>query len=245
LIWEKIKKKAMNKSCIVIGLQRSGTEYLENILKVNYGVTIRNHPIRGYFWKHTPDPTNLTFRSDICHMLIYKNPYSWIESIKRKCVDMWHRHKEYGIQNVSGLKNSEIIHSENRCRLNLKKLCLLYSVFFKNWLIYPPIDLPVIIDVQYENLIVKNGLEVPLINIEKTFNVTRKSSNIEDVKKVPQSDLFSEDNREQYLDMNNFDLSSGQIEIINENIPDIIFERLKYTRVQKGVKNEESKFDAD
>ena len=223
-------------SGVVIGLQRSGTEYLEQLLRINFeGITIKNHIKRGYFWKHSPDPTTLIFEDDFFHVLICKNPYSWIESIRRNCVDMGGRHLEFEICNIDGLKEDEIITSENVLHqvsyFSLQNLCKLYDAFFENWLLSPKCELPPLVNIQYEHLIKPEGFKGALQKIEGEFRLKRASKDWKDVKKVAQSNAFTEKKRRAYLNMKDFDLTTAQIQIVNSNISDAVFERLGYKKI--------------
>jgi len=223
-------------SGIVIGLQRSGTEYLEQLLRVNFkNVTIKNHVKRGYFWKHSVNPNIFNFEDNFFHILISKNPYSWIESIQRNCVDMGGRHLEFEICNINGLTGDEIITSKNVLgevsNFSLQNLCRLYNEFFLNWFISPKRELPLIIRIQYEHLIKINGFKGALQKIERNFGLNKATTSWRNVKKVGQSNVFTEEQRKKYLNMQTFDLTSTQIQIVNDNISDVVFEKLGYQKI--------------
>lgn len=72
----------------VYGMHRSGTNWLQHLLKnykrENY-IPVGTEP-KSDNWKHTY--TKQKFNHNQMYLYIYKNPYQWIESVSRNCEDI-------------------------------------------------------------------------------------------------------------------------------------------------------------
>jgi len=108
------------KNVVVVGLQRSGTTFLEQLLLQNTEeVVIVNTPKTG-FHKHIygREVLRAIVEKKIYILLIYKHPYSWIDSIYRKKVNICKVYPEVRIDK----------------RIDPAKLANLYQRFYYWWL---------------------------------------------------------------------------------------------------------------
>lgn len=81
----------MAKRCVILGIQRSGTNFAETVFKQNFSNIQIVHNDRTYIWKHSYNIDLDRFKDDVLHIYITKSPYCWIESIMRKKVDILKR----------------------------------------------------------------------------------------------------------------------------------------------------------
>lgn len=99
------------KFCI-FGLQRSGTTFLEFLIKQNFKCEVAN----GVNWKHSLTKVNV----DGQVFNIYKNPYTWIESVVyRDSADL--------------LVTSPHLLEEGSDKINLANLAGLYNDYVLSW----------------------------------------------------------------------------------------------------------------
>ena len=105
----------------IFGLQRSGTTFLENLITLNFDVSVANS--EGT-WKHLLKvPEKLENHKVFC---IFKNPYTWLESIIfRDPADILVTAKEYDLTNSGYIIGHDSV--------NLYELCRLYNNYVLNW----------------------------------------------------------------------------------------------------------------
>lgn len=122
----------MTKRIQIIGLQRSGTNFLETLIQHNFkDVEIQCKTETGQ-WKHSLTIENLFhFDSIDLVLVIAKNPFTWVESISmRNCADYLTRQNKYEVFDHNTLSPNCI----GGLHLNLKSLCKTYNDFYKFWL---------------------------------------------------------------------------------------------------------------
>lgn len=126
------------RKCYIFGLQRSGTNFLQNLLETNLNyrvdnITLSSDPLG--VWKHRvipPDIENIMV-DDI--FLILKRPLNWIESICfRSPVDIVSTQEKYQLKSTESL----VIGKNN---INLENLIKLYIDHFNNWIYNPPMHI--------------------------------------------------------------------------------------------------------
>jgi len=82
---------------IILGIQRSGTNYLEYLTKRVYrdvGIMYFDHA--DYIWKHTA--VEQTLDPKIMHIAITKNPYMWVQSLNRYSADIYRNYGDRSTQ---------------------------------------------------------------------------------------------------------------------------------------------------
>ena len=72
----------------IFGIQRSGTNYLEQLINTFSGVVATpGVPERGY-WKHSAYPAPRFMPQQDIYFLVIKNPFKWLESLHRYNADL-------------------------------------------------------------------------------------------------------------------------------------------------------------
>jgi hypothetical protein len=192
------------KFCI-FGLQRSGTTFLEYLLTNNFDCEIANNEN----WKHS-----LT-RIETNHVVfnIYKNPYTWIESI------VFRDPADILITSSSLLSDGYNIGHDN---VNLVNLSKLYNDYALEWFDQNT-------HVSYESLIDQDRLE----NVVRLLPFVRKTTELVIPKpgSLFMSEGFSDDNISYYLNGSPRLLTDEDIDVINENISNNVFDMLGYKKV--------------
>lgn len=212
----------------VFGLQRSGTNFTEQLIRLNlYNVQISNAwRVTNGIWKHIYDIENKhqdqaafglkgdpnkekLIGSTVNSVYIHKHPYSWIQSITRKNVDIA---KTYPF--VTNLSNQS---RYNMGKLNLLELVRLYNEHTNYWL--NKMKTRKIFHVKYEDLIASEDATREYVrDISKFTNIHIVNNEIKIPKRVSQSANFNEQSRKMYLEVDTSSLTQDQINIINEHI---------------------------
>ena len=198
----------MSNTFTVFGLQRSGTNFLEQLLTQNVNqVTIVNRwkPGDG-IWKHAYDLENkpdngsaVGLKGDkqkadmiggrIHAIYIHKHPYSWIQSITNKHVDI---KKTYPFV----IENSEDPNMMLK-ELNIVKLAEMHRDHTAYWL--NKVANRKVYHLKYEDLIESEEKTEAIVNdIAEFFNRKLKHKHIRIPDKVSQSNKFTEADREKY-----------------------------------------------
>jgi len=198
------------KFCI-FGLQRSGTSFIEKLIALNFTCVISN----GANWKHSLDYVD-TFTS----FNIYKNPYTWVESvIFRDPADILLTHPHL----LSGERSEKIGHDS----VNLRELCKLYNTYCNNWLEHDDVTV-----VKYEDIIQEKTRNVFLDSLLPIFESRNHGQYM-----VPapgslfMSEGFSNDMLQYYVNQKPTRLSRENIEVVNQNISNDVFEKLGYEKL--------------
>lgn len=184
----------------MFGLQRSGTNYLEQLLKLNFGIQKANRN------KHSVIVPNNYTDSNLPTFVIYKNIYTWLESIcMRNRVDWLKIQLMYPAD--------EPISSDLKLGgLNIINIAKTYYTFLKNWEKEP------VYFIKYEDLLFKDSREKILNDIEKKFNLRRKNNkwlNV-DYGKVSQSPNYNSQIENYYKNMQPKYLNEFQINKIKQ-----------------------------
>lgn len=167
----------------VIGLQRSGTNYLQELIKINLNILVFGNPLEPFF-KHafpneniiklvksiyiTPIPQVFIKNNlGILFVLIKKNRNKWLMSVENYCADLNQKHGE--------LFNNGVLDKE--------KAGIFYDNYHSAW---ENIDSPNLIILDYKDI---------LLNFKKvleSFNIQPiKQNNWTNVYKVQQSNYFT------------------------------------------------------
>jgi len=226
----------------VFGLQRSGTNFLEQLIRRNMnGATVINTWAKG-IWKHIYDIENNTPFSDdnsnlkrrilghwggqykydlllqqkILPIYIHKHPYSWLESIVNKSVDIT---KVYPQISENQTKNT-YFQFEN---VNLISATKLWQAHTKYWYSKKQKDLFPIYILSYENLIrdeasTRHHVDAIATFFGKTCKPTKQNLPIDIPEKVGQSDKFTEEKRQRYNEVRVTHFSWKHIQEINKHL---------------------------
>jgi hypothetical protein len=190
----------------IFGLQRSGTTFLEFLLKDNFHCELSNDAN----WKHS-----LTkIQTDHITFNIYKNPYTWIESIVfRDPADILVVHPHL----------LETGYNIGHDKVNLANLAKLYNDYTLEW-----IDEQTL--VKYESLIDPNML-VEFVN-KVPFGRKKRWVGLPKPGSLFMSEGFSDDTIPYYLEGKPTKLSGTDIDIINDNIDQSVFDKLGYVKIK-------------
>lgn len=212
----------MSNTFTVFGLQRSGTNFLEQLLKSNVGqVNIVNRwKSSDGIWKHAYDmekkPNDGKSAGEqgdkrkaemignrIHAIYVHKHPYSWIQSITNKHVDI---KKTYPFVT----EKSSIMLKD----LNLIRLAQLYRDHTAYWL--DKVETRKVYHVKYEDLIESDAHTKEIVkDISSFFNRNLKHKTIQIPNRVSQSNKFTEKEREKYKKYQIQTLSYEHIQEIN------------------------------
>jgi hypothetical protein len=124
-----------------MGLYRSGTNFLQQLLDKNFkynSAVIEKYTIEGKLYKHClHDSWYNKMPNDVVPVIIYKDPFKWIDSLYRKSYDLelfYDVHYETGHTEIylpfEDPDNEGYI-AEVRC--SVQKLCRLYNRYFTYW----------------------------------------------------------------------------------------------------------------
>ena len=218
----------------VFGLQRSGTSYIEELLKLNFNASIKNTFSSGYIWKHafnldravvnTPGEKNYNLQKyhqlDTLNCIhVYKNPYTWIESILNKKSHFF----------ATPYPDVQRQRSSDQPMINGLNLCYLAEIWTKHsayWLNVA--EQKKIYRIKYEELISgKQGVRSALHGYSKMFDLNFPGT-IEYPQSVPLSKEFTEDKRQYYLNQKPVRLTDKQIAKVNEWLHPVVMEQLGY-----------------
>lgn len=215
----------MSDTFTVFGLQRSGTNFLQQLITRN----IRNTKIANTWragdgiWKHAfgienkptdagpigmkGDPEKAKMIGGRIHSIyIHKHPYSWIESITTKKVDI---KKTYPFVTNELDQKANVLNG-----LNILHLAQLYHDHTRYWL--DKVETRKVYHVKYEDLIFSPEKTKEIVtDIAQFFNRKLKETNIIIPDKVGQSDTFNEEKRKRYRNYQITSLSYEQIHQIN------------------------------
>jgi hypothetical protein len=224
----------------VFGPQRSGTNYIESLLKENFdNIRVRNHD-SNYVWKHCAYPqkfdNKLTSENNI-NIVVYKNPYKWIESLIKYNGDLENKFggkKEEYADKYKTLQEGDVIIKDGRNKnTNVGGACRLYNDFYTNWYDYDKID---IMFVRYEDLLEDDKRAQFLEQIHSKYRLKRKGGGWVNPRKVGQSDPWTPEKSQVYLQMDKFNvINQVHIDLVNKYIDNKWFEKFKYPLIIKKV----------
>lgn len=174
----------------VVGLQRSGTNYLTELLKENF-----KDDVAGYlypFWKHSlPNETKIKLNEGGYHtqpkpiecncqiVLIYKPFDIWFKSVKRNQADLKIKRPEVFVDG----------------KLNEHECFKFHSNYHFIWFRYA--------DYKMNYITLLEDYDKELSKLSEILNIKPNFKSIfVDVKKVPHSKEFTEEKRKYYLDIN-------------------------------------------
>jgi len=208
----------------LFGLQRTGTNYINQLIRENlYCRYINSCPHTTVLWKHSITcPTNNI--ENIPTIVIYKNPYIWIESLCfRKKMDWCFTQK--GFEALEGPEELMVGTSNNS--LNIKILSQAYKKWYESWIL--PKDKNIYI-IKYEELLMKETREAHLKVISQILKPNKQKSIYEDIPmgEVFLSQDFDQKKLERYRKNETLYLNPNHKKIITETITKGIISSLGY-----------------
>lgn len=215
----------MSYKVIVLSPQRSGTNYLQFLLKRNF-YHVRVLYEHEYIWKHYAYPSKeKKLDPNIIHIGVIKNPYKWIESLRRYSADLsdnfgkWKR----PMPEYNNSRERFYVEDRNGKKIDVEHAIKLYNKFYTNWMKQKSVTFAVI---KYEDLI-DNKQNVYEQIVQKT-NLRCKPKPWYDTKKVDQSDDFTEQTRTYYLNETDLSLTTFQMEVIKNTVDPTIMNKFGY-----------------
>ena len=211
----------------VFGLQRSGTNFLETFIRENFRqLNIVNTDSR-YIWKHSYEFDLNKIDSTAIHAVIMKSPYSWIESICRKKVDILKR-RPFLAEN----KNNK---NENISGVNIPELAKLWSNYV-TWFFSDEVQKIIKPEIfQYEFLIENNkNLQAFAEKLKHRYDLETVYNSVQNIKaplKVSQSDKWTDERKLMYINGQLKILQWEHVEFINTNIANNVFEMTGYKKI--------------
>lgn len=130
----------------MFGIQRSGTNYLQQLISANFNATKMMNNQRTC-WKHSLDvPKGWDYGAFT--FVIHKNPYLWVESMAlRNTVDWLKTQKRYPADDLHHIKHL------NLNEMNIINLAKTWRDFHTTWLKSDNLNPRVHIVIKYENLL--------------------------------------------------------------------------------------------
>ncbi len=187
----------MYKKVKIIGLQRSGTNWLSQLIKVNLDIDVYTDPLLPFFKHALPDESEIVIQStnksvitpvpaeyiadhpDELFIVIYKPRKAWLESIERKKVDLQQK-RPFLFDNENNLVHEEA--------------AKFYDNYMKAWL-----------DLCQPNLLIVSYLDVLynfslfLLRLKKRQKIGAKRKKWVNINKVRHSKRFVCEDKEKYL----------------------------------------------
>ena len=225
----------------ILGLQRSGTNFLQRLIMDNYSIDCTG----DYFllWKHVYNPlkTMKHHGQSYCNLvrhnlkfmkyhgfrtaLVTKNPYFWLESVKRNPVDA--DDLDWGM-----FRPDE--NTEDKVKLgflgdmDLKKVCKIWVDFHEYWI---ENSFDSLVKLRYEDLL-KDSVEcLNTINQHLKLNedVTLTKENILIPQKVPQSSGFDPSRISRSIEQKDPKITSREAEVMSSVLRSRVLEYYNYS----------------
>lgn len=227
----------------VFGLQRSGTNFLEQMITDNISdLRLENH-WRGSHgvWKHafnleTNDPNQKIsglkgdpikakmIGEDIKAVYIHKHPYSWIESVVRKPIDIKKTHPSV----IEESTMPDIMVKE----LNLVKMAELHREHSRYWL--QKVKENKVYHIKFEDMIsTKEQTRQTIVNIANFFKKSLSNNKITIIDSARLSKPFTEEDRESYKKYQIKTLTFEQVQEINKVLDHDILKKQGYSLCEK------------
>lgn len=223
----------------VFGLQRSGTNFLEQMIINNVSDVRLECHWRGThgIWKHAfnletndPDEKIIGLKGDpvkakmigedIKGVYIHKHPYAWIESVINKKIDIKKTHPSV----IEESNIPDMIINE----LNVVKMAELHRNHSTYWL--KKVEENKVYHVKFENMIEsKEQTRQTIINIANFFGKRITNNKIEVIEKAKLSSPFTEDDRARYKNYQFKILTYEQVQEINKVLDRDILNKQGYS----------------
>ena len=223
----------MIKPIYIFGIHRRGTNYLINLLNRNFGKIHEKNTNNNYqpLWKHSIVVDEL---EDYPVFVIYKNVYTWVESIlKRKCGDGHNimLSVKYLPHYIDESRYIKLVDDVMYCdgMVSFEKLINVYRQFHENWMInFPNKFKKNLFLISYEDLLNEEKRNQILSIIGERFN-WKSPDNWENMNpgSIPLSREYTQEMGEYYLNEKPRDLTIEEIKIIDKIIDEEFKLKLK------------------
>lgn len=221
-----LEAKMDNDNFYIYGMQRSGTNYLEQLLKSNFPDCKMINPGK-IVWKHAIDaPTQ--WNNNQYTFIIHKNPYTWVESMCfRNRMDWIETQKTYP---ADELHLVDMLNVEGANIINLAKT---WKHFHNTWLFSEKTKGPKRLVIRYEDLLNDNSRSAILSTIAHMteWSCTKPAGgdwhNIE-AGKAPQSPDFDKKRLAYYQKQYPEKLNEFQINAITQEIEPHMIQQIGY-----------------
>lgn len=220
------------KEVYVFGLHRSGTNYLTSLLNVNFKKIIQVNSDGNYtpLWKHSVVVDSTI--GDYPTFVIYKNPYTWVESIIKRRQDDGHNIMlaskylpHYVDENRYIKTDSDLSYYDGK--ISFERLLNIYRQFHENWILNFPKQNNLFV-ISYEDLLIKEKRDKILDIIGKKFNWDSPNNWLNsEPGTIPLSKDYSHERGEYYLNGKPKELSIEEIEMIDTIIDESFKIKLK------------------
>lgn len=220
------------KEVYVFGLHRSGTNYLTSLLNVNFKKIIQVNSDGNYtpLWKHSVVVDSTI--GDYPTFVVYKNPYTWVESIIKRRQDDGHNIMlaskylpHYVDENRYIKTDSDLSYYDGK--ISFERLLNIYRQFHENWILNFPKQNNLFV-ISYEDLLIKEKRDKILDIIGKKFNWVSPDIWLNsEPGAVPLSKDYSHERGEYYLNGKPKELSIEEIEMIDTIIDESFKIKLK------------------
>jgi len=220
------------KEVYVFGLHRSGTNYLTSLLNVNFKKIIQVNSDGNYtpLWKHSVVVDSTI--GDYPTFVVYKNPYTWVESIIKRRQDDGHNIMlaskylpHYVDENRYIKTDSDLSYYDGK--ISFERLLNIYRQFHENWILNFPKQNNLFV-ISYEDLLIKEKRDKILDIIGKKFNWDSPNNWLNsEPGTIPLSKDYSHERGEYYLNGKPKELSIEEIEMIDTIIDESFKIKLK------------------
>lgn len=192
----------------IFGLQRSGTNYVEQLIRANYKGNRLNNG--SNHWKHHIEiPAGL--RQDAPIIMLYKNPYLWVESLCfRNSVDWVTTQLKYPPN------TGPAHHLVGKNKLNIVSLAKTYKDWHNTWSAQQHIGYLM----KYEDLLNEKGRIRHFSNLEKKYTLRRIRNEFVDIPKgqVGQSRDYNDKRHSYYQSQKTSNLTPEQKALITSTL---------------------------
>lgn len=225
------------KNMLIYGLQRSGTNYLESLMKANFDVEFKiDHytyslPIhkhfrpysKPWFFPHLNLLHDFHYDSfdefdahcqrllgieDLRYVVVSKEPYSWYLSFNRFA----RREKIFYFMKKKYLNHLYMID---------------YTNFFKQWLKFKDERPEKIMLVRYESLL--TDFENTMTGLKDHWDLEQISDSLQNLQKVNMSKNFNEEKRQAYIEGKFYEkFSDKELRVLTGHLDPEVMERLGY-----------------
>lgn len=246
------------KKYIIFGLQRSGTNYLEQLVSRNFFADNESRSGKipeSIFWKHDYYVPSRDLESvDYPILVIYKNPYAWFESnayrnghqridapfhylfcnSNRKELEyISEGHADKHLNTLSLPVSSRV--NETLCILSTKNEMLniirIYKLWYENWIVnYPESLKSKTYFIKYEDLLNDEKRIYFLNKLKNDYDFEQSKGSYVNLEPgaVPRSLYYKQKHTDLYINEDQEILSHNTILKINKELGEDLFKKLNY-----------------
>lgn len=194
---------------IVFGIQRSGTNYLEYMLKRVFketGILYYDHG--DYYWKHFVQEDQILDKY-VKHVAVVKNPYLWVKSLKRYSADI---SISYGRTKHKMPRSATVVNDSAGATVYLESALELYKTIYSNWKNNEQVYM-----VQYEKVLDPKTRTRQFELLGNFFGLKVATDPLEiNPKKVDQTDNWTKKRMQSYINQDKASISLQEIGLVNQ-----------------------------